>query len=1321
MFDPKLAIEWLNAKQKLCLKMELPLTELIVELYEYVDQFSEHDLPGLADFLALYAELLESLPEVHFKQVEPVIHRLSEHLDGVFGRDPSGVAKGLVACLQDVAWSEPLPEEDSGFLLELLELDCQQLSGIDSVAAVVPANEDLPAVESLSAAGDVDADRAGSSSELANDVVAPAPLLAASIKVEEAFPDLFALLMEMGTALPEFSEAHTEQFYEQIDTHSEHDWSGFSDLLALYGELLAQLEGGDSAPCATELNHAILELLSDPVADKVSPILSLMTDERWPEPVAAEDTAFLSDLLQHDIERLNSDLTILDSHYDAEEIEPLALIKEVIEPLELPATDEAQAPVTPSEAAIEPTIEPTIEPPLSLPEPPSFCAIDFTLLQQEGPKIDPAVVDMLSQSVTGLAQKWQASAPERTLLEESADLLGTVIRALDTINLIGAKVLVEGLILNLNYFLEHDLPLSVDSVESIHACLTGLQDYFVDISIYERQQTLLDQYVDTQLPCRPSVEQASFIMGLLALASLQRSGDIEQEQASAADIALQETGEVDPQLLDMLHHELPTLSEAFLDNIQKTFAASDKEALRSAQRAVHTLKGLANMAGIKGVANLAHRLEDVMEYLTDADQLPTGPLKDDLFEAADCLAAMSESVIEGTPAPDNGLQILQLIMDWDYRLKTEGVSALEQAVTSSVVSSPAALEPLASDPTPPEQEKASEDKTGQENTPEELPVFRVPRSILDNLFRLAGESSTLNTQLDEEVTQLRGFTRTNRERHRILQRVLFELEQQFDEQMNTQSELDENSEDFDPLEMDRYNEIHTTLSRVHEAVADVREIQQEMEGHIQSLSSLHIAQSGLQKETLDNVLSTRLVPVKTITSRLQRILRQACRATEKKANLIIEGEDTLVDSYILNQLADPLLHIIRNAVDHGIETPRLRLQRSKPEEGTITLTFSLQNAMIDVKCRDDGDGINTQRVRAVAEERELIEPGLTLSDDEINRLILIPGFSTRGEISQLSGRGIGMDVVYQQILRLQGTLDITSRSREGTELHLAMPASSLMVRTLLVRCGKQVFALAGHGIEQSLISLDGTFNHEGEALLFQHEGEDYPVYMLEHLLDERSYNYMEAEAIHPVLIINMAQGERVAVLVKEVIAHRELAFKQMGDYLPDLPGLPGLTILANGQAAPIVDLPGRIRYKRSIFNEQPLLADLETELELPRILVVDDSLSARKTLETLLKDTGYEVMTAIDGLDALNQMRKRPPDLVITDMEMPRMGGIELSTVIRNRNETAHLPVIMITSRSTEKHRTEAVDAGVSAYLTKPWSENQLLDQIDDLLAEVCI
>mgnify|MGYP000165046946 CR=1 FL=1 len=1293
MFDPKLAIEWLNAKQKLCLKMELPLTELIVELYEYVDQFSEQDLPGLADFLALYAELLESLPEGALTESAALVEALSGTLDQLYSAEPVVTAKALVACLQDSQWSEPLPEEDGGFLLELLEEDCARLcSSSGATLQDEGANEAVGLSEALDTSSD--------------DFTSMAA----------AFPELSALLCQIGESLPAFSEVLTEQFYEQIDILSEQDWPGLADLLALYGELLTQLPELENGDIAETLNTAIIALLANPQENAIQSILDLMLDSRWDEPVCAADTEFLQELLVQDCQRLSLGVSETTSTLE-DSIKPLELIKEVI------STDQESDQIEPQDDVVE-LIETTLstEPstpssdPINLPEAPAFCVIDFSLLEQDGPQIEPAVVEMISQSVASLVNNWQEDRLERSILEESSDVLSTVIRALDTIHLIGAKVLVNGLVLNLGYLDEHDIELSADRIESIHACLSGLEEYFVDISVYERQQTLLDQFVDTQLPIRPSTEQASFIMGLLALASLQNSGDIVQETASVADVELQESSEIDPQLLDMLHNELPSLSDDYLNHIQEMFASADSEALRSAQRAVHTLKGLANMAGIRGLANLAHRLEDVMEYMTDAGQLPTGRLQNDLLEAADCLAAMCETITDGAQAPDNALAVLQSIMDWDYRLKTEGLSALEQSdaqIEATAVSHHAVDVK--------EESPAQAESASAEDARNESPVFRVPRSILDNLFRLAGESSTLNTQLDEEVTQLRGFTRSNRERHRILQRVLFELEQQFNEQMNMQSQLDESSEDFDPLEMDRYNEIHTTISRVHEAVADVRDVQQEMEGHIQSLSTLHIAQSGLQKETLDNVLSTRLVPVKTITSRLQRILRQACRATDKQAQLIIKGEETQVDSQILNQLADPLMHIIRNAVDHGLETGRLRQQRGKPEVGTITLTFSLQDSLIDVKCEDDGDGINTQRVLAVAEEKKLIEPGLALSEDEIHRLILIPGFSTRSEISQLSGRGIGMDVVYQQILSLQGTLDIESRTREGTLLHLSMPSSSLMVRTLLVRCGKQIFALAGHGVEQSLISVDGQLTVEGDDLTFSHEGEEYPVYTLEGLLHERGYNYFEEGAIHPVLIVNMAQGERVAVLVKEIIAHRELAFKQMGDYLPDLPGLPGLTILANGEAAPIVDLPGRIRYHRSSISTQPMHLDIESELELPRLLIVDDSVSARKSLETLLKDTGYEVMTAIDGLDALNQIRKQAPDLVLTDMEMPRMGGVELSAVVRNRSETAHIPVIMITSRSTEKHRNEATDAGVSAYLTKPWSENQLLDQIDNLLAEACV
>ncbi|MCP4595948.1 response regulator [Neptuniibacter sp.] len=1241
MFDPKMAIEWLIAKQRLCHKVGTPVTELVGELYQQVDQFSEADLSGISDFLALYAEQLEQLDEVQQTQVKPVLERVDYLLEQIFSASPKQVSTELITCLQNSNWPEPLPEEDSEFLLELLSADCAALCQAEE-----PTDLQLPSVEECSKA-----------EENEDDFHAPTPC--AEIKVVLA--DLPDQLEQLDTV--------SEELYELVDRCSEEDFSGVSDLLALYAELIGQVEDETLHPLLLELNTELLILLSgDEETNSLANLFLKMADSQWPDPVPDEDLSFLEEILLQDLQRLSGD-------------EPTA------------ANESGSAL---SEA---------------LPKPPAFCEIDFSLLEQEGPEVAPDVVAMLSQSIAALQEQWQQQGSDLQIdLEVTQETLASVIRALGTLHLLGAKVLSEGLLHNFRYLHGNQLPLSEEIILSVQSCFAAMQEYFVDISIYERQQALLDQFIDAQLPSTPNTEEASFIMGLLALASLQASEDIEQLQAKPEDVELGESEEVDPQLLDMLHTELPQLADEFQDNLQRLLEQGDQNGLRGSQRAVHTLKGLANMAGIRGLANLAHNLEDLLDFLADHSLLPSAGLSRDLQVASDCLAAMSDSVTDGTPSPDNALPVLQQIMDWDYRLKTEGAAALEQDEAESETSV---------------QVSGVED--AQAELPEvttakpENPVFRVPRPVLDNLFRLVGESSTLNTQLDEEIGQLRSFTRTNRDRHRILQRTLFEMEQQFSEQMTLQPKLDENSDEFDPLEMDRYNELHTTISRVQEAVADVREVQQEMEGHIQSLNTLHIAQSGLQKETLENVLSTRLVPVKSITTRLQRILRQACRATGKQAELVIEGEETQVDSQILNQLADPLLHIIRNAVDHGLESMALRQQRGKPEQGTIKLSFSTLSDQIRVTCEDDGDGINTQRVQAVAEEKKLIEPGLELSEDEVQRLILIPGFSTRSEVNQLSGRGIGMDVVYQQILRLQGTLDIRSETRKGTSFQLSMPSSSLMVRTLLVRCGRQIFALAGHGIEQSLISLDGRLEEQNDQLTFSHDGETYPAYMLESLLAERAFDYQEAGAVYPVLIVNMAQGERVAVLVKEVIAHRELAFKQTGDYIPDLPGIPGLTILANGEAAPIVDLPARIRYQRSALVDHSFLPAPEELFELPRLLVVDDSLSARKSLASLLQDTGYEVTTAIDGLDALNQIRKKQPDLILTDMEMPRMGGVELSNVVRNRDETAHIPIMMITSRSTDKHREEANEAGVSAYVTKPWTENQLLDQVDNLLAEACV
>lgn len=1251
MFDPKQAIEWLIAKQALCLKMELPFTELVDEIHEYIDQFSEQDLTGFADFLALYAELLDSVEADQLAQVEPVISLVSEQLAQLGAIEPAVMAHALVAQLQHPAWPEPVEEEDAAFLLEILESDCSLFSPPPSVAEPIAEEETEHSVE-----------------------VQTQLQPAASIK--QAFPDLYALLEAIGRVSDELPPDTAETLYELIDRYSEEDWNGVADLLALYGELLIQLPEMDDLAVAAELNQALLALLRAPSEELVQPILTAMSVAGWPEPVPEEDTEFLKTLLLADVDRLDADVVSIGLVED-----------EDTQPEENPVTESDDSEL--------------------LPHPPLFCQIDFSLLEMEGPQVDPAVVAMLSQSILSIVPVWQSPTTEQPDLQQTIESLQPVLRALETINLIGATLLVTGLQQNLEYIQTHQISLLPDRIASVQACLTGLVEYLENVGDYERQQNLLDQFVDSELPSKPGSEETSFIMGLLALASLQTPESLEQKQAVVDDVDLTPSAEVDPQLLEMLHSELPQLSEEFLSSVQRLIK-SDAEALRTAQRAVHTLKGLANMAGIRGMANLAHGLEDLMDLLADAERVSVGAMKHDLLEAADCLAAMSDAITDSLPAPDNALQVLQRVMDWDYRLKTEGISLLDRSEAANTSNS----EP---------EDTAPAAELPVEQPRNESALFKVPGNILDNLFRLAGESSTLNTQLDEEITHLRSYARTNRERHRNLQRVLFELEQQFSDQMNLQPQLDELADEFDPLEMDRYNEMHSTLSRVQEAVADVREVTQDMDGHIQSLSTLHIAQSGLQKETLQNVLNSRLVEVRSISSRLQRITRQACRATGKEAELIIKGEATLVDSHILNQLADPLLHIIRNAIDHGLESSPARVAAGKSEEGRITLSFSLKDDQIHVHCEDDGGGINTERVLAVACQKQLIDPEITLSEEDVQRLILIPGFSTRDQISQLSGRGIGMDVVYQQILRLQGTLDITSKRNQGTCFQLSMPASSLIIRTLLVRCGHQIFALAGHGIEQSVISLDGRLMEESEGLVFEYEGEHYPTYMLENLLQSRPNDYQAPGAVYPVLLVTLAQGEKVAVLVKEVIAHRELAFKQLSEYLPDLPGIPGMTILANGETAPIVDLPERIRYQRSQLTELRSFYDHETAAELPRILIVDDSLSARKTLQTLLADSGYEVSTAIDGLDALNQIRKQQPDLVLTDMEMPRMNGVELTHLIRQRDETSAIPVIMITSRSTEKHRQEADDAGVSVYLTKPWSENRLLDQVDSLLTEMCV
>ena len=1230
---------------------------LISALQPLIDQYSDLELMGLADSLALFSEQLEQLDQIE-DEAAPTLLLIDFHkaLQDMISSPAPGVWQYLLACLSDSHWPEPLAEEDCEFLAELLELDCnklQTLSGGLEGCAVKETKVEADTVETT----------------LSPPV---SPYLSALREVINGKP------ADVVDAL-----------HQLMDQAGEEDLSGFADLFALLAEIWETEEGGESL---NALHQPLLSLLSSFKPEDADRLLSLMSEPCWQSPLPGDDRAFLAEILLPDLQQLAS------QNCDYRQIERNScddnpvVISDAISEVETDKTTDSFTTATPAEV-------------------PAFCPVDLTLLEQPGPELEPEVLAMLTNELQQLQDLWcQDLSDIDQLCNASLQQMTPIVRAMDSLHLLGAGFVVKGLQNNIRWLQDFPDQLQPRLQLLIANLLAELNGYLKDITDVKAQQALLDLLEVADLPASASEEQISFLAGLLALASLKSPDLLVQEQAASQDVELQVADDIDPQLLEMLFNELPQLSEILSEQLQNS-SALNSASLREAQRAAHTIKGLANMAGIVGIANLTHRLEDILELFTEAEQLPGAELRNDLVAITDTIAIMCEAVVLQQSAPDSAQLMLQRLMDWHYRLRSEGLDSQPLQNTNTVAPPPISEDLPAFDQ--PEKEL-----NGKKSTEQKLPeqtTFRVAQPILDNLLRLAGEGTTLNTQLDEEITQLRSYTRLSRDRQRALQRVLFELEQQLNEQFTLQPELQHEDDSFDPLEMDRYNEMHTSLSRLQEAAADIQEVEQSMERHIRRTSELHLAQSGIQKETLDRVLSTRLVEVKSISSRLQRVLRQACRSTGKQAELLLEGEHTRIDSNILNQLADPLMHIIRNAIDHGLESPQQRQQSGKPEQGQIRLRFILDNDLIRVTCSDDGAGINTGKVRQIAIQKGLIEANAQLGQQEIERLILIPGFSTRNEISQLSGRGIGMDVVHQQIMRLQGMLNIRSETGTGTTLELSMPSSSLMIKTLLVRVGKQIYALASHGLEQSIISLDGQLLNTDQGLLFEYQGEQYPAYALESLLSEPGHQYEQGQ-VHPVLLINLGQGERVAVMVREVIAHRELAFKQMGDYLPDIPGIPGLTILANGDTAAVIDLPARIRYKSIGQSNLSVPREIAPEHELPKLLVVDDSLSARSSLSVLLRDTGYEVSTAIDGLDAMNQIRKQRPDMVLTDLEMPRMSGMELTSMMRGREEMQDIPVLMITSRTTDRHRNEALNAGVSSFLTKPWTENMLLDQVSTLL-----
>ncbi|HFE32279.1 MAG TPA: hybrid sensor histidine kinase/response regulator, partial [Gammaproteobacteria bacterium] len=567
-------------------------------------------------------------------------------------------------------------------------------------------------------------------------------------------------------------------------------------------------------------------------------------------------------------------------------------------------------------------------------------------------------------------------------------------------------------------------------------------------------------------------------------------------------------------------------------------------------------------------------------------------------------------------------------------------------------------------------------------------------------------------ELDQTVSRLREQLRK------------FEIETETQIMYRHDTGGDGHADDFDPLELDRFSTMQQLSRGMVESLGDLTSIQGLLEELSGDTDTLLLQQQRVTSELQEGLMHTRMVAFSSILPRLRRIVRQTAAETDKQVKLKISGAEGELDRSQLNRLVPALEHILRNAVDHGIEPPAEREAAGKPVTGSIHIDLDHQGSEVMLKVADDGRGLNITALREKAIEKGRLLPDADLSDRELMTFILESGFSTAKEVTQISGRGVGMDVVNTEIKQLGGTLHIDTEHGKGTTFLIRLPLTVLVNQALMVQVGEATYAIQLPNVEHVI-----RVGHDELAPLVAGEESDYD-YAGNH------YQYLSLgkvlSGVPPILpsgkqripLLLLRSGDhRVALQVDALLGRQEIVIKSVGPQLSSVNVISGATILPDGEVALILDVGNLVR---SIMAQQhgtaePLLPaadEVESQAEEHRltVMVVDDSITVRKVTERLLSRYDFDVITAKDGVDALTVMLEQVPDIMLLDVEMPRMDGYELATTMRNDERLREVPIIMITSRTGEKHRQRAMDIGVNEYMGKPYQEAELIDNIRSLV-----
>jgi len=786
--------------------------------------------------------------------------------------------------------------------------------------------------------------------------------------------------------------------------------------------------------------------------------------------------------------------------------------------------------------------------------------------------------------------------------------------------------------------------------------------------------------------------------------------------------------DIDPELLPIFLEEAHDLIPAVGQGLRDWRASPDNPAAgHGLQRVLHTLKGSARMCGAMALGELTHAMETKVENALALKALPE-TLFDELEASYDRMGLLFDRMqhpdaakpLPPEPAPSAPIAVAEPVEEAptsDLPAAEAAAPAAEAAAPAPEAAAPAPEAPRPRAPAAPARAGAEQDAAAQTRA-----MLRVRAEVIDRLVNEAGEVSIARSRIEGELRALKVALSELTDNTNRLRTQLREIEIQAETQMQSRLSIaQESAEGFDPLEFDRFTRFQELTRMMAESVNDVATVQQNILRAVGDADGALSAQSRLTRGLQTDLMRIRMVPFSSVSERLYRVVRQAAKETEKRAVLDIRGGQVEMDRSVLERITAPFEHMLRNSVAHGIEPPAKRIELGKAELGEIKIEVRQEGNEIMLMVSDDGAGLNLPRILEKARSQGLVAPDHTPTNAEIADFIFHPGFSTAAEVSQLAGRGVGMDVVKSEAAALGGRIETHTDPGKGTRFLIYLPLTLAVTQAVLVRAGPVRFAIPAVMVEQvrqvKAPELAGC-NESGEA---QWQNRSYPFRYLPRLLGDFD-SQPEQKRFHSIMFVRSG-AQVVAIHVDEVAGAQEIVVKNTGPLLSRIAGITGATVLGSGEIVLIINpviLSGR-EPVAFVSPEAPAAAPQEPApvISIPTVMIVDDSLTVRKITGRLLAREGYHVLTAKDGVDAIEQLQETIPDVMLVDIEMPRMDGFDLTRAVRGDPRLRHIPIIMITSRTAERHRAYAKEIGVNVYLGKPYQEEELLGNIANFLGKV--